>query len=126
MFTATLLRRVAVVALALALIAQIVPAQATPRGGNRGSGEVLVRLLPGADAHALAARANLKLRDQLPDQALYRFAIADGVSARAKAAFLAGQPGVAAAEPNAAVVSPWAQRRVTWVVGSDAAGYAAQ
>jgi subtilisin family serine protease len=126
MFTATILRRIAVVALALALIAQIIPAHAARLGNSDRAGEVLVRLLPGADAHALAARANLKLLDQLPDQALYRFAIADGVSAREKAAALASQPGVAAAEPNAAVVSPWAQRRVTWVVGSDAADYAAQ
>jgi subtilisin family serine protease len=126
MLTPTFLRRITALALALSLFAQMAPAEAATSRARASTNEVLVRLHPAADPQALGARAGLTLLDRIPEQQLYRFAITDGTSAREKAAGLVAYPGVVAADPNYEVVSPWAVRRVTWVVGSDAEGYAAQ
>jgi subtilisin family serine protease len=120
------IRRLGAVALALALLAQIMPAQAAGRPQGFVDGEVLVWLQASADPRAFEARTGLKLQDQLPGLPFYRFSIVDGLNPRLKAASVAAQPGVLAAEPNFSVLSPWATRRVTWVVGSDAEGYATQ
>jgi subtilisin family serine protease len=124
MMMPALTRRVAALLLALGLLAQALPANAA--SSARGRDEVIARLGPDVDPQMVAARAGLVPLDRLGALPVYRFAITDGSTAREKAAALAAVPGVTTAEPNLRVVSPWAQRRSSWVVGSDAEGYAAQ
>jgi subtilisin family serine protease len=102
--------------LALASLAQLGPAPAAAQGDGERA-EVLVRLNPSVDVKAFARRTGLVPLDQLGRLPIYRLAIVDGLAPKEKAAQLSGRPGVLAAEPNQDVLSPWAQRRSTWVVG---------
>lgn len=121
-----LLRHIAALVLAIILITQAVAVQASHLPTDVIPGELLVRLHPEGDPRAVAARGRLALIGQLPGRPVYRFAITDSVPPRAKASSVRALPGVLFAEPNYRVISPWATRRVTWVVGSGAEDYAAQ
>lgn len=119
-------RHTTIFALLIILLAQLTPAQAAGPPREVVADELIVRLHSSADVPSLEHRAGLRLLAQIPQQPVYRFSILDGVDPRLKAASVAAQPGVLAAEPNYTVLSPWAVRRVTWVVGSDVEGYVAQ
>ena len=92
--------------------------------------ELIVRLGPRVDPQQFAARNRLRAGpqeiEQLPGQPIYLFQIADGTEPRQKAKGLAGNPQVLYAEPNYLGQIPEARRRSSWVVGGEAAAYAAQ
>jgi hypothetical protein len=121
------------VAIALG-VALAVPAANAAQGGpppnEYESGEVLVKLNQRTNVHAFARRFGLRAERsaiaQLALHPIYRFEIADGSSPPAKAAALAGRPGVIYAEPNYVGQIPEVRQRSSWVVGGDAGEYVAQ
>jgi subtilisin family serine protease len=93
-------------------------------------GEVLVRLNPSTNLRAFAATHRLKVprpsADQLDQQPIYRFEIADGETPPAKADELANDRMVIYAEPDYVGELPEARQRSSWAVGDDIGSYAAQ
>jgi thermitase len=120
--------------LLIALVAGALFSDAAQAGGRPpkdvAPGELIVRLGPRVDPQQFAIRNRLRAGpreiEQLPGQPIYLFQIADGTEPRQKAMGLAGNPQVLYAEPNYLGQIPEARRRSSWVVGGDAAGYAAQ
>ncbi|HEU5100552.1 MAG TPA: S8 family serine peptidase [Roseiflexaceae bacterium] len=97
---------------------------------NYRPNEVLVKLNPSANLRAIAASHRLKIPqssvDQLDQQPIYRFEIADGKTPPDKAAELMSDRSVIYAEPDYVGELPQARQRSSWVVGDDIGGYAAQ
>jgi subtilisin family serine protease len=88
---------------------------------NYVAGEVVFRLVPGADVRAVARRHRLKMPEsgeaKLDRSAVYRLTIADGVAPPAKSAALATDPAILYAEPNYLGQTPEARQRSSWAVG---------
>jgi len=86
-------------------------------------GEVLLRLVPGADIQAVARRHSLRAptsgREQLNGRPVYRLRITDGSAVPRKSTELAGDTMVLYAEPNYIGQSPEARQRSSWAVGDD-------
>jgi hypothetical protein len=112
------------------LVARPASARSSSLEGALVPGELIVRLTPATNPRSFAAKAGLQAAsdgpDQVPGRSIYRFEIADGTDARAKAAALAGHAQVIYAEPNYLGQAPEAQKRSSWVVGGDAGAYATQ
>lgn len=93
-------------------------------------GEVLVKLNPSANLRAFAALHRLKLprssADQLEQQPIYRFGIADGASPPEKANELRDDRLVIYAEPDYVGQLPEARQRGSWAVGDGIGGYTTQ
>lgn len=91
--------------------------------GDYVSGEVLVRLAPGVSVREVARRYQLKTPSggevQIDRRPIYRLAIADGSSPKAKSVALAKDTGVLYAEPNYIGQAPEARQRSSWAVGGD-------
>jgi thermitase len=89
-----------------------------------------VRLSPSANPHAVAAVHRLKqpqsASDQLDDQPIYHFEIADGATSANKAAELMRDRNVIYAEPNYVGMLPEARQRSSWVVVDSIGGDATQ
>jgi thermitase len=93
-------------------------------------GEVLVKLNPSVNFRAFAASHRLKLPrssvDQLDQQPIYRFGIADGETPPEKADALRADRMVIYAEPDYVGELPEARQRGSWAVGDGIGSYAAQ
>src|SRR5687768_8922234 len=81
-------------------VASIQVAQAQASLGNYVPGELLVKLHLANDLSAILAQYNLTLADQFGARPIYRLGIAGGAAPPTKAAALALDSRVAAAEPN--------------------------
>jgi thermitase len=94
------------------------------------SGEVLVKLKPGASLRALAAIHHLKIspdsNDRIDKHQIYRLQIADGTPPPQKAAELTNSLQALYAEPNYIGGLPEARQRSSWAVGSSAGDYTQQ
>jgi thermitase len=102
----------------------------TDQLGDYVPDEVLVKLNPGVDVRAVAARNGLKTTpnslDQINQHPIYRLLIADGTPPPQKAAELTKSLQALYAEPNYIGGLPEARQRSSWAVGSSAGDYTQQ
>jgi thermitase len=116
--------RILLAAIVLCCALPVAPLRAQERQpGDYVSGEVLVRLAPGASVRDLARRYRLKAPDsgevQIDRHPIYRLAITDGSSPKDKSAALAKDTKVQYVEPNYIGQAPEARQRSSWAVGGD-------
>lgn len=118
----------------VALIVLVASALSAPAATARAAappvvaGEVVVKLGRADDLPAVAGA--FKLSDQPVEQIgsypIYRLRITDGAAPAQRSTELLGDSRVSYAEPNAVSQAPEARSEVSWAIGGDAGGYAAQ